>query len=81
MLVCTSVLFGLHVYLSVCLLWCAEMGHNSVQYLHHLIEALRLSFEDARFYIADPAKQAVPVNELLSKAYARERAGQITADK
>lgn len=49
------------------------MGHNSADYLHHLIEAKKLAFEDrARFY-ADPDFSRVPVAELVSKAYAAQR--------
>ncbi len=49
------------------------MGHNSVEYLHTLIEALRLSFADALNYLADPSKVAVPIQGMLSKKYAQER--------
>jgi gamma-glutamyltranspeptidase/glutathione hydrolase len=42
--------------------------------LHAIIESLRLAFADARRYIADPAFARVPVAELLSPDYARERA-------
>ena len=41
--------------------------------LHLEIEALRLAFADAGWFVADPAKIKVPVEELLSKGYAAER--------
>ena len=46
---------------------------RSADYLHLLIEALRLAFADARWYVADPAFSPPPVEALLSKAYADER--------
>jgi len=50
-----------------------SMGHNSAEYLHLLIETKKLVYEDrARFY-ADPAFARVPVDWLISKAYAAER--------
>ncbi|MBU1822021.1 MAG: gamma-glutamyltransferase family protein, partial [Bacteroidetes bacterium] len=49
------------------------MGHNSADYLHTLIEAKKLAFEDrARFY-ADPAFSKIPLKTLLSKEYAAKR--------
>jgi gamma-glutamyltranspeptidase / glutathione hydrolase len=45
----------------------------STQRLHLQIEAMRLAFADARWYIADPAFQPAPLEELLSKEYAAAR--------
>ena len=49
------------------------MQHNSVEYLHTLIEAMQLSFADCQWYCADPSHVSVPTQELLDKAYAAER--------
>jgi gamma-glutamyltranspeptidase/glutathione hydrolase len=45
----------------------------STERLHLIIESLRLAFADSRWYVADPNFSDVPVDELLSKAYAGER--------
>jgi len=55
----------------------ASMEHNSAEYLHLLIEAKKLAYEDrARFY-ADPDFFDVPVEALLSDAYAARQRGRI----
>ncbi|KAJ3081394.1 hypothetical protein HDU99_005810 [Rhizoclosmatium hyalinum] len=51
-----------------------DAGVNSVSYLHTVIEALRLAFADSKFFVTDPEKVHVPVNELLSKEYLAKRA-------
>ncbi|EJD55602.1 gamma-glutamyltranspeptidase [Auricularia subglabra TFB-10046 SS5] len=51
-----------------------EMEHNSVEYLHVLVESLRLAFADSRYYVTDPDVVHVPVKELLSKEYLHKRA-------
>ena len=45
----------------------------STKRLHLMIEALRLAFSDSRWYVADPKFSTVPVRELLSQEYGRER--------
>jgi len=51
----------------------ASLGFGSADYLHLLIEAKKLAFEDrARFY-ADPDFNTIPVAELISKDYAKKR--------
>ena len=54
-----------------------QMGHNSTDYLHVLIEALKLSYADRDSYYADQDFVEVPAEGLLSKDYARERASTI----
>lgn len=55
------------------------MGFNSPESLHTLIEAKKLAFEDRAKYYADMDFQKVPVKELISEAYGRERAKLIGA--
>lgn len=45
----------------------------SAQRLHLEIEALRLAFADARWFISDPQFNNIPITRLLSKEYAAER--------
>jgi gamma-glutamyltranspeptidase / glutathione hydrolase len=49
------------------------MGHNSPQYLHTLVEAVKLAFADRDAYYGDPKFSKIPEEILLSKAYADER--------
>ena len=50
-----------------------SMGHNSAEYLHRLIEAKKIAFEDRAKFYADPEFAKVPVAALISKAYADRR--------
>ncbi|KAJ2387542.1 hypothetical protein H4S02_003315 [Coemansia sp. RSA 2611] len=52
----------------------AAMEHNSAEYLHVLVEALRLAFVDTRRYVCDPDFGAVPVERLLSREHLTARA-------
>jgi gamma-glutamyltranspeptidase/glutathione hydrolase len=46
-----------------------------------MIEAMRLAFEDARHYVADPAFAPAPLDALLSDSYADERRRLISPEK
>ena len=52
----------------------AEYGHASADALHLMIEAKKLAYADMQRHIGDPRFSKVPVDAMLSKAYARERA-------
>ena len=52
-------------------------GHNSADALHALIETKKLAYADLSRYVADPRFAAVPIDDMLSKAYAAERAKRI----
>jgi len=52
----------------------AAMGHNSIATLHLMVEAKKIAYEDRARWYADPAFAPAPLERLISKAYARERA-------
>jgi len=58
-----------------------SMGHNSVEALHHLVEAKKIVFEDRAKFYADPDFNAIPVRELISKGYANERRRLLDPEK
>jgi gamma-glutamyltranspeptidase / glutathione hydrolase len=51
----------------------ASMGIYSPEYIHLFVEAKKLAFEDRAHYYADMQFENVPVEKLLSKAYAEQR--------
>lgn len=51
----------------------ASLPHESVESYHLQLESMKLAFVDAHRYIADPDYVTVPVDTLLSKAYATRR--------
>lgn len=55
----------------------ASMGYGSAEALHLLTEAKKLAFEDRAKFYADPDFADVPVRELISKEYAKERMKEI----
>jgi gamma-glutamyltranspeptidase/glutathione hydrolase len=58
-----------------------KLGHNSTGYLHHITEAVKLSFADREAYFGDPRITDVPIDALLSRDYARQRREMIRPDR
>jgi len=59
----------------------ASMGYGTKEYIHHFIEAKKLAFEDRAKYYADPDFNEIPVEWLISKAYAKERRALINPER
>ena len=54
------------------------MGYNSTQYIHTVYQAMNMAFADRDFYYGDPKfLPEEPIKGLLSKDYAKQRAGTI----
>ncbi len=51
----------------------ASLDALSPEKMHLMIEAMRLAFADAKWYVSDPVFSKIPMDELLSKDYANER--------
>ena len=52
----------------------AQFGYNSTDALHAMIEAKKLAYADMYRFVADPKFSQVPVQGMLSKEYAAQRA-------
>lgn len=57
-----------------------SLGHLSAQSIHLTAESIKRSYLDNRTYISDPDFDFVPLYDMLSKDYARERAQEINPD-
>ncbi len=57
------------------------LGHNSKAYIHLLAEVMNLCFADRERYYGDPRFVDVPMQTLLSRAYAQERLKTIRNDR
>jgi len=57
-----------------------KLGHNSAEYIHASVEAVKLAFAD-REYMGDELFIKIPWDRLLSKAYATERKKLIDAER
>ncbi len=59
----------------------SAMGFGSTEYIHTLVEAKKLAFEDRAKYYADPSFNDLPVEELISKEYADARRALINPNR
>ena len=59
----------------------AAMEHNGAEYVHLLVETKKLAFADRDQYVCDPDFRPIPVDKMISKAYARKQAGRIDSRK
>lgn len=57
------------------------MGHNSPEYIHTFVEVSKLVFADREAYYGDPDFVTVPIDGLISKEYAAERAKLVDLNK
>ena len=57
-----------------------SLGLFSAEYIHLFTEAKKLAFADRAKYYADPLFEKIPVEELISKSYAKERIKLIDAN-
>ncbi|OXV09950.1 hypothetical protein Egran_02286 [Elaphomyces granulatus] len=59
----------------------SEAQHNSAEYLHAIIESLRIAFADVNWWVTDPDVERVPTRELISMSYLAERAKLFSPDR
>ncbi|KAL7911397.1 gamma-glutamyltranspeptidase [Trichoderma velutinum] len=57
-----------------------SLGHNSVEYVHTLAEALRYAFADGDAYVSDPEHSGSTWKSLLDDKYLAERASSFKLD-
>lgn len=58
-----------------------SMGFGSPEYIHTFVEAKKLAFADRAKYYADPDFNRIPVEQLISKPYAKQRKALINPNK
>jgi len=57
------------------------LGHNTAEFLHTSVEAMKLAMADREKYLGDQDFIKIPYDGLLSKEYARERRSLIDSEK
>lgn len=71
---------GITVLMALNILKGLELGDSreSVQTYHHMIEATKLAFVDAKKYVSDPRSMRTKISDMLSERYATKRRSLIT---
>jgi len=59
----------------------ASMPWHGAEMVHLYVEAFRRAYADRNFYLADPDFVKMPLERLISPAYAAERASSISLDR
>ena len=59
----------------------AELGLNSAASLHRMVEAMNLAYRDRNEWLGDPDHVAMPLERLLSQAYANRQRATIRSDR
>ncbi|KAK9383066.1 nucleophile aminohydrolase [Kockiozyma suomiensis] len=59
----------------------SEWVLNSAEYLHMVIESLKMAFRDGEEYVADPERAKVPTSALLEKSYLKARSKEFDPKK
>jgi gamma-glutamyltranspeptidase/glutathione hydrolase len=59
----------------------AEQGANSAASIHLLAEAMKLAYADRAQYLGDPDQASIPLQALVSKAYAARLRAEISTEQ
>jgi gamma-glutamyltranspeptidase/glutathione hydrolase len=59
----------------------AKMGHNSSKAIQVIVEAERRAYADRSVYLGDPDFVKIPVKELISEKYLKQRMANFSFDK
>lgn len=59
----------------------APLGQNSAEAIHLMVEAKKIAYADRNRMAGDPRLVNWPLDELITKAYAAERRGEISRDR
>ena len=51
----------------------SEINFGSIEHIHYFVEAKKLAYEDRAKFYADPEFNYIPIEELISREYAKKR--------